>query len=83
MVHTTDGLRPIEEVEAGDFVLSRDEKTGEVALRKVLRTFITADQPVLELDLEDDDGNTGTLKVTGEHPFWVNIEKKRGQANYS
>lgn len=34
LVHTENGLRPIEEVKKGDLVWSRDEATGEIALRR-------------------------------------------------
>jgi hypothetical protein len=40
-----------------------------------MRTFVRPDQPVLELEVEEEDGSTETFKVTGEHPFWV---KARG-----
>ena len=61
LVHTKQGLRQIEEVEPGDEVLSRDENTGEISYREVVRNFVTADQPVLELELEDNEGATEIL----------------------
>jgi hypothetical protein len=58
-------------VSEGDLVLSRSEVTGELAYRPVVSTFVTANQTVLNLRLEDDHQNSSTLGVTPEHPFWV------------
>ena len=71
LVETEEGLRPIEEVEVGDFVLSRDEETGEIDLREVVRVFVTPDTPILELELENEDGEIEEIGTTAEHPFWV------------
>ena len=71
LVETEEGLRPIEEVDVGDFVLSRAEETGEIALREVIRVFVTPDTPVLELELENEDGDIEEIGTTAEHPFWV------------
>jgi hypothetical protein len=48
LVYTEDGLVPIEKVKVGDLVWSRDEASGEVSLRRVQETFVTADQRILE-----------------------------------
>jgi RHS repeat-associated protein len=71
LVHAKEGLAPIEEVKEGDLVWSRDEATGDVALRRVLRTFVTPNQPVLNLTLMHEDGSVDHLAVTGEHPFYT------------
>ena len=75
LVQTAEGLSPIEEIKPGDLVLARDEKTGEVAYRKVMRTFVTPDQQLYELEFKDASGKREKIGVTGEHPFWV---KERG-----
>jgi RHS repeat-associated protein len=75
LVHTSDGLKPIEEIEADDYVLSRDEETGAVDYKRVTRKFVTPDQSVIELSLEDEEGGIETIGATAEHPFWV---KARG-----
>ena len=54
----------------GDLVWSRDETTDAQALRRVLRTFVTPDQPMLELRLEGA-AQAEILKVTSGHPFWT------------
>ncbi len=71
LVHTERGLVSIEEVQVGDLVWSRDDETGEEGYRPVARTFVTPDQPTLELKLVGDGGDEQTLEVTGEHPFWL------------
>ncbi|MDL2275862.1 HINT domain-containing protein [Desulfosarcina sp. OttesenSCG-928-G10] len=75
LVVTPDGLIPIETLKKDDFVLSRDEVTGEITFKQIVQITITPDQPVLELSLETPDGDTETFGVTAGHPFW---EKTRG-----
>jgi hypothetical protein len=45
-VHTRDGLKPIEAISAGDFVLSQPEETGERAYKRVVRTVPHEDEPI-------------------------------------
>lgn len=75
LVETKDGLVPIEEVEAGDVVLSRSDIDGTIDWRPVLRTKVTLDQRILEVQIVDADGVTELLGVTEEHPFWVRGER--------
>lgn len=40
LVHTRDGLRPIEQIQVGDYVLSKPEDgNGETAYKRVVNTF--------------------------------------------
>ena len=68
---TITGLLPIEEVQAGDLVLSLDQETGAWSYERVVETFVTPDQEILELNLEDANGAQDTLRTTSEHPFWT------------
>ncbi|MBA4020492.1 MAG: hypothetical protein C0483_25305 [Pirellula sp.] len=71
-VHTDRGLIPIEQIRAGDQVLSRDPISGAQGLRPVLNTFTT--QPTLLYHLTYRvDGSDQVERVvgTGEHPFYV------------
>lgn len=52
-VHTREGLRPIEEIPVGDFVLSQPQFTGEVGYRRVADTFIVGERPVFEVTFCD------------------------------
>lgn len=45
LVHTRDGLRPIEQIQVGDYVLSKPEDgNGETAYKRVVNTFEFADK---------------------------------------
>jgi RHS repeat-associated protein len=70
-VWTTEGLRPIEHVKAGDWVLAQSDETGALAWREVARTFERSTKLVVSLALEDDMGAAERLEVTAEHPFWA------------
>lgn len=39
LVETEAGVKPIEEIQAGDLVLAYDEETGEQAYKPVVRLF--------------------------------------------
>jgi Pretoxin HINT domain len=71
LVHTASGTVPIEELAPGDLVLSRDDQTGEEAYRPIAQTFVTPDQPLLAVSLEDSFGALETFEVTAPHPFHV------------
>ena len=71
IVHTETGLRPIEDVQVGDLVWSEDVLTGELALHRVLQTIVTPQQPVLDVVIDDGQGNEESVRVTFEHPFWT------------
>jgi hypothetical protein len=85
LVHTKEGLVPIENIKVGDWVLSQPEETGDQAYKRVVRTLQFEDKevwsveifPKAELDQARSEGrmiNEGTvsrLVVTGNHPFWV------------
>ncbi|NTX33286.1 VCBS repeat-containing protein [Myxococcus sp. CA033] len=70
-VLTAEGLRPIEEVLAGDWVWAWNEKTKEPGWHRVTRTFIKPERVVLRVVLEAPDGTREELGVTAEHPFGV------------
>ncbi|HEU4406811.1 MAG TPA: toxin TcdB middle/N-terminal domain-containing protein [Polyangiaceae bacterium] len=70
-VVTAEGEVPIEAVQVGDWVLARDEETGEFGWRQVTQTFVTPGRPLLVLTLRDADGTEEALHVTPEHPLWA------------
>ena len=70
-VLTKEGLKPIEQIRAGELVWSRNDETGETDWRPVVRTFVTPNKAVLKLELTDEAGQRTVLGVTDEHPFWV------------
>lgn len=77
-VHTARGLIPIERIQVGDTVLSRDSKTGEQGYKPVLETFITHPDALYHVTYvlasnaaESGPADYNTLTCTGEHPFYV------------
>lgn len=71
LVVTKDGLVPIEEVQPGALVLSRDEQTGQTDWRPVVQKFVTPDVRIISLTLRDDQGRLDSYDVTPTHPFWA------------
>ena len=49
LVETSEGAVPIEEIELGDLVWSRNDETGEEDWKPVVETFITEDKVVFDL----------------------------------
>lgn len=71
-VLTREGLRPIEELEAGDLVQSKDPVSGKIDWRPVESVFTTGvPRSLIALDVETADGARSPLRVTDEHPLWV------------
>lgn len=71
LVQTAAGEKPIEEVQAGDVVLSFDPErsnasTGEPERQNVTRTFTRTSSVVLDIHVGKE-----TITATPEHPFWV------------
>lgn len=73
-VHTSEGMVAIEQVRAGDLVLTRLPTGGEAAasFRPVLRTWVYSGVEVLYVGFAGRDGPTEALTVGYHHPFWVN-----------
>ena len=85
LVHTKEGLKPIEEIQVGDWVLSHPEDAPvprrpvapfrldeEYTYRQVLQTFVKDDQPIINFTvLSLADGHEETIKVTPNHPIFV------------
>jgi len=70
MVHTKDGLKPIEEIKVGDYVLSKPENGGELAYKQVTKTFVRENAEVwgVKYGIE---GVGHLIATTAEHPFWI------------
>ncbi|MEW2608444.1 polymorphic toxin-type HINT domain-containing protein [Streptomyces sp. NPDC047916] len=68
--------RAIEDVRAGDEVLTTDPETGKSAKRRVTKLIITEDDKHFnELTLSTPNGET-KLTATHEHPFWSPTQKR-------
>jgi hypothetical protein len=80
LVHTKDGLRPIEQIKVGDYVLSKPESgEGELSYQPVTRTYEYEDRELYFLSWsvrKHEEGKaptweSGDVAVTGAHPIWV------------
>jgi hypothetical protein len=75
LVHTKEGLKPIEQIQVGDWVLSKPESgEGEQAYKRVANTFSFEDKVVRIVDysvLRNGEWHHDTLTATDNHPFWV------------
>jgi RHS repeat-associated protein len=70
LVQTAEGERPIEEIKAGDVVLTADPERGGVPeWGKVTETFERTADGVLDVR-----AGGQTITATPEHPFWVEGE---------
>ncbi|MCG8425234.1 MAG: HINT domain-containing protein, partial [Proteobacteria bacterium] len=67
LVETFDGYKPIEEISVDDWVWSRDDETGEEGWRPVVQAFVTVDQEVLDLHLNDANGNEQQVRSKNWH----------------
>ncbi len=80
LVHTQEGLCPIEQIKVGDYVLSKPESgEGEQSYQRVTQTFEYEDREVYfaawDVEAQPINGvqqwEQGYAVVTGAHPFWV------------
>lgn len=65
-VWTVTGPMPIEDLKAGDRVLSQDPRSGELAYKLVLETTTRDPTPMIKINLGSE-----TIRATRGHPFWV------------
>lgn len=63
--------QPIDEIEPGDTVWSRDPETGEFGCREVVALKVTPEQRVLSVEVSTAQGGSEIFGVTAEHPFRV------------
>lgn len=75
-IKTEDGLKNIEDIKAGDRVLSMNEETGEFAYKEVVRTFTNTTENIVRVIIGDE-----TIECTPEHPFWVVIDSVESGIN--
>jgi RHS repeat-associated protein len=66
-IQTATGERPIEQIRAGDLVLSAEPATGKQSFQRVARTFVSESDRILTIVTEDG----RCVETTPEHPFFV------------
>jgi len=64
-VLTATGIVAIETIEAGDYVWASDPETGEVALKRVVQTFVNQTDELVHVEVDGEE-----IICTNEHPFY-------------
>ncbi|WP_256578060.1 Hint domain-containing protein, partial [Pseudomonas sp. PIC25] len=75
-VHTKEGLKPIEEIKVGDWILSSPEDGGgSPEYKRVVRTFEHERQTIVRISIHPEGWKSSDpfyfIVATGSHPFWV------------
>jgi Pretoxin HINT domain len=72
-VQTQQGLKRIEDIKVGDYVLSSPEDgTGKPEYKRVVNTFVHSDKTITEIGYHKEGASQARVLVaTGNHPFWV------------
>jgi hypothetical protein len=65
------GEQPIEMLQVGDQVLSRNDETGVMECRPIVRTFKRTAHDLAAVTVADAHGNDETLHATLDHRFWL------------
>lgn len=71
LIHTIHGTKPIETIERGELVWSREESGDEYDYRPVIATKVTPNAAIFEVKIKHDNGLEETINTTEEHPFWI------------
>lgn len=66
MIATDNGDKPIENICIGDYVLSKNELTGEISYRKVVSLFERKTDVFVRVVIGNEE-----IVTTPEHPFWI------------
>ncbi|MBR6563608.1 MAG: Hint domain-containing protein, partial [Clostridia bacterium] len=76
IVKTENGDEAIENVQVGDYVWAQDTETGEVTLKRVVRTFRNETAKLVTVKAGDE-----VIETTPEHPFYVpDCDEMRGNS---
>ncbi|MDO9767593.1 hemagglutinin repeat-containing protein [Glaesserella parasuis] len=71
LIETARGLIPIEQIGFGDLIWSREEFGNHYAYKPVTATKATDNQQLVEVIVENEQGQQETYLTTTEHPFYV------------
>ncbi|MGP4716879.1 two-partner secretion domain-containing protein [Psychrobacter sp. T6-6] len=74
LIHTIQGLKPIETINRGELVWSREEFGDKYDYRPVIATKVTPNAPIYEVKIKHNNGLEETINTTEEHPFWIDGE---------
>lgn len=70
-VLTQKGYKTIIQIEVGDFVLAKNDETGELSWREVTDTFKDWHEETITLTVVDENGVEESIVTTAEHPFYL------------
>ena len=71
LVETERGLRPIEDIDIGDRVLSRNPETGETAYKDVTDLIRLNQRVIWEVSLSSEGNTSEFFETTDDHPWWI------------
>ena len=71
LIHTQQGLKPIETLKVGELVLTKNDSSGHQTWKPIAQTFVNQNKEIYQLNILDEKGNLESLGTTKEHPFWV------------
>jgi len=67
LVHTNNGLRRIDEIQEGDYILAKDVNTGITTYKEVKQIYIKSTSTFVHLNIEGEE-----IKTTASHLFFTN-----------
>ena len=67
LVQTKNGLKRIDSIQEGEYVLAKDVKTGEVGYKKVLYVYIKNSNELITINAEGEE-----IRTTASHLFFTN-----------
>lgn len=70
-MQTVNDLKPIEQIQRGEYVWSRQEFGDAYGYKPVFETKVTENQHLYELVAENEAGKTEAYLTTSEHPFYI------------
>ncbi|MGA8943296.1 MAG: Hint domain-containing protein, partial [Thermoactinomyces sp.] len=65
-IQTVEGEKNIEDIQVGDKVLAKDEKTGKQEYKEVVHLFQKQVDTIYQVHVGKE-----VIETTAEHPFWV------------
>lgn len=71
LIETVNGLKPIEEIQYGELIWSREEFGEKYAYKPVFANKVTLNQETFKVVVKNEDGKTESFVTTAEHPFFV------------
>ena len=71
LVETEEGLKPIEEIEVGDKVLTYDEETGEQAYKPVVQLFRNTTEEWCTVSVKSENGQEFEIVSTPGHKYYL------------